>query len=363
MSYIQRDINVVSSDLALVINRCQNIVMQVLQHWMDQLQDRAVARLMRGAGYVGFFGYRFPADRFTWTPGLCRLFGLEAAPGVGIAQWYARIREPDRARVQRELRAACALQRPHATLDFGIALPDGPERFLSSGVALSYGADGRPCRMSGVTVDVTHRQADDARRAKDELLTALGHRLRTPLGALSSAAEVLQVVEPGSADAEEARAVIERQTLRLAQMLNELSPGGEPGPATDLRPTPAGDAVPPSRPRKVLVVEDNGDALASLRWKLEQDGHEVSTAADGFEGLCRLRILRPEVSIVEIALPRLTGLDLAHHARASGYAGRMIALSGFDAGCDLQHARTAGFDACLVKPVERSQLRSSLAAD
>jgi len=337
--------------------------MSVLQRWMYQLQDRGVARLMQGAGHVGFFGYRFQEDRFTWTPGLCRLFGLKAAPRGGIAQWYARIREADQARVRRELRTACALQRPHATLDFGIALPDGPERFLSSRVALCYGADGRPWRMSGVTVDVTHRQADDARRVKDELLAAFGHRMRTPLGALSSAAEVLQVVEPGSADAEEARAVIERQTLRLARMLNELAPGGEPAPATDLRPSAAGNSVPPSRRRKVLLVEDNCDALASLRWKLEQDGHEVSTAADGFEGLCRLRILRPEVSIVEIGLPRLTGLDLARHARASGYAGRMIALSGFDAGCALQHARTAGFDACLVKPVERSQLRSSLAAD
>ncbi|MDP3759758.1 MAG: response regulator [Ramlibacter sp.] len=337
--------------------------MSVLQSWMDQLQDRAVARLMQGAGHLGFFGYRFPADRFTWTPGLCRLFGLEAAPGGGIAQWYTRIREADRARIQRELRTACALQRPHATLDFGIALPDGLERVLSSHVALSYSADGRPWRMSGVTVDATHRRADDVRRAKDELLTALGHRMRTPLGALSSAAEVLQVVEPGSADAEEARAVIERQTLRLAQILNELSPRGEPTPATDLRPLAAGDTVPPSRPRKVLVVEDNCDALASLRWKLEEDGHEVSTAADGFEGLCRLRILRPEVSIVDIGVPRLTGLDLARHARASGYAGRMIALSGVSAGHDFQHARTAGFDACLVKPVERSQLRSSLAAD
>ena len=127
-------------------------------------------------------------------------------------------------------------------------------------------------------------------------------------------------------------------------------------------PSPAGDS-PPGRPRKVLVVEDNSDALASLRTKLELDGHDVNTAADGLEGLCRLRILRPEVSIVDICLPRLNGLDVARHARASGYSGRMIALSGFGTGRDMQDARVAGFDAYLVKPVDRGQLRSSLAAD
>jgi len=333
-----------------------------LQRWMDQLQDMAVVRLMRGAGHVGFFGYRFQADRFSWTPGLCELFGMDATPPGGIREWYERIRPADRARVERELWTACALRRPQATLDFGIALANGAERFLSSRILLAYGTDGRPCRMTGVTIDVTDRQLEAVRRAREELFAAVNHRLRTPLGALSSAAQVLQSLRPGSADAEEARAIIGRQTLRLARMLDELSPGD---PELDTGPGPwaAGDALPPSRRRKILLVEDNNDALASLRCKLELDGHEVSTAADGLEGLCRLRMQGPEVSIVNIGLPRLTGLDLARHARASGYAGRMIALSGFGAGSDLHDARKAGFDACLVKPVQRSQLRSSLAAD
>jgi CheY-like chemotaxis protein len=213
--------------------------------------------------------------------------------------------------------------------------------------------------MSGVTVDVTDRQLDAVRHAKEALFALLNHRLRTPLGALSSAAEVLQSLPPGSPDAEEARAIVARQTARLAQLLDDMNDryANEPSPSTA-----PGDA-PPWRPRKVLVVEDNSDALSSLRRKLELDGHEVSTASDGFEGLCRLRILRPDVSIVDIALPRLNGLDVARFARASGYSGRMIALSGFGTGRDAQDARVAGFDACLVKPVDRGQLRSTLADD
>jgi len=124
-----------------------------------------------------------------------------------------------------------------------------------------------------------------------------------------------------------------------------------------------GDSLPPSRRRNVLVVEDNSDVLAALRSKLELDGHSVSTAADGIEGLSRLLKQRPEVSIVDIGLPGLTGFELARHARAAGYAGRMIALSGYGAERDAQEALVAGFDAYLVKPVDRNQLRASLSAD
>jgi CheY-like chemotaxis protein/anti-sigma regulatory factor (Ser/Thr protein kinase) len=123
------------------------------------------------------------------------------------------------------------------------------------------------------------------------------------------------------------------------------------------------DTLPPSRRRQVLVVEDNGDVLAALRSKLELDGHSVSTAADGIEGLSRLLKQKPEVSIVDIGLPGLTGFELARHARAAGYAGRMIALSGYGAERDAQEALVAGFDAYLVKPVDRNQLRASLSAD
>ncbi len=66
---------------------------------------------------------------------------------------------------------------------------------------------------------------------------------------------------------------------------------------------------------------------------------------------------------MDIGLPGLTGFELARHARAAGYAGRMIALSGYGAERDAQEALVAGFDAYLVKPVDRAQLRASLSAD
>jgi CheY-like chemotaxis protein/anti-sigma regulatory factor (Ser/Thr protein kinase) len=131
-------------------------------------------------------------------------------------------------------------------------------------------------------------------------------------------------------------------------------------PAVEPASAAPDDSLPQQRRRKVLVVEDNEDVLAALRAKLELDGHTVSTAADGLEGLRRLLKLRPEVSIVDIGLPGITGFELARHARAAGYAGRMIALSGYGHERDMANAMVAGFDAYLVKPVDRTQLRASM---
>jgi len=133
-------------------------------------------------------------------------------------------------------------------------------------------------------------------------------------------------------------------------------------PAIDPPPATHEDVLPPSRRRRVLVVEDNDDVLAALRSKLEMDGHTVATAMDGVEGLERLLTLKPEVSIVDIGLPGLTGFELARRARAAGYAGRMIAISGYGQEPTAREALMAGFDAYLVKPVDRNQLRASLSA-
>jgi signal transduction histidine kinase len=132
-------------------------------------------------------------------------------------------------------------------------------------------------------------------------------------------------------------------------------------PAADA-PAPARThgQVPPSRRRRVLVIEDNEDALAGLRAMLELDGHTVAAATDGMQGLRLLLEMRPDVAIVDIGLPGLTGLEVARRSRAAGFANRMIALSGYGQSSDIQQALVAGFDAHLVKPVNSGELRGLL---
>ncbi len=121
--------------------------------------------------------------------------------------------------------------------------------------------------------------------------------------------------------------------------------------------------VPDSRRRRIAVIEDNEDALIALCSLLELDGHSVCTATDGPTGLKTLLDSRPDIAVVDIGLPGLTGFEVAKRSRAAGYAGRMIALSGYGQGRDVEQALTSGFDAHLVKPVDPDQLRRMLADD
>jgi len=121
--------------------------------------------------------------------------------------------------------------------------------------------------------------------------------------------------------------------------------------------------IAPARRRRVLVVEDNADVLSALRAKLELDGHTVLPASDGATGLMRVLQDQPDVSLVDIGLPVLNGLEVARHARAAGYAGRMVALSGYGQHRDVDAARRAGFDDYLVKPLDREQLRRCLSTE
>lgn len=122
----------------------------------------------------------------------------------------------------------------------------------------------------------------------------------------------------------------------------------------------ASTRLPPSRRRRILVVEDNEDALEALQGLLELDGHTVSSAVDGHQGLAAVLEQRPDVAIVDIGLPGLTGFEVARRSRAGGHAGQMIAVSGYGQHSDVEQALKAGFDAHLVKPVDAEALRKLL---
>jgi signal transduction histidine kinase/CheY-like chemotaxis protein len=118
---------------------------------------------------------------------------------------------------------------------------------------------------------------------------------------------------------------------------------------------------PELKRRRVAVVDDNADALSGLRSLLELDGHAVCTASDGKAGLDLLLNDRPDVAVVDIGLPGFSGYEVAQRARAGGYTGALVALTGYGQDRDLATSLAAGFDAHLVKPVDPEELRHVLA--
>lgn len=106
--------------------------------------------------------------------------------------------------------------------------------------------------------------------------------------------------------------------------------------------------IPPSK--RVLIIEDNADVREALRTMLHLEGHQVSIASDGRAGLDKLLGEVPDAAIVDLGLPEMDGLDLARQARAAGYSGLLIALSGYGLKDSAQSLKETGFDAHLTKP-------------
>jgi len=113
-----------------------------------------------------------------------------------------------------------------------------------------------------------------------------------------------------------------------------------------------------ARPRRVLVIEDSGDAREMLRMMLELAGHVVYDAADGVHGLELLNVARPDVAIIDISLPRMDGYQVAKRIREDPHGRGMLllALTGYSSPGDANRAFEHGFDYHLVKPVDPDHL-------
>src|SRR3984957_15208714 len=116
--------------------------------------------------------------------------------------------------------------------------------------------------------------------------------------------------------------------------------------------------------RRILVADDNNDALESLATLLQLSGHEVYTAANGAMALESAEAHRPEVALLDIGMPKLDGYEVARRIRAQPWGQRitLVALTGWGQDSDRRRSQEAGFDSHLVKPLDLDKLTELLAA-
>ena len=120
---------------------------------------------------------------------------------------------------------------------------------------------------------------------------------------------------------------------------------------------------PSARRLRVMVVDDNRDSADSLRMLLGALGNEAKTAYDGQHALELAAELRPELVVLDIGLPSMSGYDVVRRLRAMpDVAGAVIvALTGYGSESDRHRSAEAGFDDHLVKPVDFTRLEELLA--
>jgi CheY-like chemotaxis protein len=118
-------------------------------------------------------------------------------------------------------------------------------------------------------------------------------------------------------------------------------------------------AVRPAAPRRILVVDDNRDITETVSEVLQMIGHQTRTAHDGHAALAAAAEFTPDLVLLDLGLPEMSGHEVARKLRElpGGRELTIIALTGWGEHGDATRAREAGFDGHLVKPAGIDTLR------
>jgi len=118
---------------------------------------------------------------------------------------------------------------------------------------------------------------------------------------------------------------------------------------------PADTAVETDATGRVLVIDDSQDACESIKTLLEFDGYRVDAAHDAASGLAAACRTRPDVILLDLGLPDFSGMEVLRQLRGVRELDRtmLIAATGQDITPEIE---SAGFDHCLVKPLNIDQL-------
>lgn len=126
-----------------------------------------------------------------------------------------------------------------------------------------------------------------------------------------------------------------------------------------------GQAEPGKAPRslRILIADDERDAVLTLMMLLREEGHDARGVYSGKQALAFLRDFEPDVALLDIALPELSGWEVARQIRErKGDRPLLIALSGiYKSPTDKFLSESVGFDHHLLKPYDPKVLLALIA--
>ncbi|HUZ92815.1 MAG TPA: ATP-binding protein [Candidatus Paceibacterota bacterium] len=153
---------------------------------------------------------------------------------------------------------------------------------------------------------------------------------------------------------------IVRLPIAMRRRAADRAPSGaairSSAPALSLR---ANDRRKKRKARDILIVDDNQSAAKGLGKLLEYSGYKVTIAYDGESALELIKKSSPEVIVLDIGLPGVSGYDVARIAKEDMRStATLIALTGYGQEHDKAKAREAGFDYHLTKPVSFAEIEN-----
>jgi two-component system CheB/CheR fusion protein len=115
-------------------------------------------------------------------------------------------------------------------------------------------------------------------------------------------------------------------------------------------------------PKRVLVVEDNLDSVHTLAYLLNDMGHSVEYAINGYVALDVAKRFRPDVALLDLGLPGIDGFEVCRQIKRDPQLRfcRVVALTAFSRDDYRERAKQAGCELYLVKPVDTQVLEDLL---
>ncbi len=119
----------------------------------------------------------------------------------------------------------------------------------------------------------------------------------------------------------------------------------------------------PTNSLRILVAEDCRDTAATMAELLQLWGYEACWAHDGPSALAAAETHRPDVVLIDVALPGMSGWDLAARLRQQPHTkdALLVAITGYGREIDRRQAHAVGIDHFFLKPADPEQLKSLLA--
>lgn len=104
---------------------------------------------------------------------------------------------------------------------------------------------------------------------------------------------------------------------------------------------------------RILIVDDNRDNMELIRFLVEQSGHQVITARHGKEGLQLAQEQRPDLILLDLAMPELDGWEVARELKAEPLTRDipLIAITAYAMPGNRRKALDSGFDDYITKPL------------
>jgi len=117
------------------------------------------------------------------------------------------------------------------------------------------------------------------------------------------------------------------------------------------------------RSLRIIVADDHKDTVVTLKTILDDEGHDVMAAYNGVQVLRAVSEFRPDVVILDLAMPGLDGYEIAKEIRErfGAFHPLLIAITGlYNTGRDQIVSKIAGFDHHLAKPCDPAELLALL---